>query len=151
MKLSIETLAAHGGFVARKPVEKGIKWKHEGQEFTATVNVLPLSYATAKSDIQAVHAQGDVMAARIAHCIVGDDGAPVFTVEDVIGTADEERGPLSVELTNELLRVISDVSGLGKRPTSSTTKTKSGTSSSLRASAAGRSRKPKSASATPNT
>ncbi|MGO3056983.1 MAG: phage tail assembly chaperone family protein, TAC [Halomonas sp.] len=151
MKLSIETLAANGGFVARKPVEKNINWQHEGQEFMATVNVLPLSYVTAKSDIQAVHAQGDVMAARIAHCIVGDDGAPVFTVEDVIGTAAEERGPLSAELTNELLRVISDVSGLGKRLANSTTKMKSGTSSSSTASVAGRSRKRKSASATPST
>ena len=151
MKVTIENLAAHGGFVSRKPEEKDIKWMHDGQEFTATVNVLPLSYATAKSDLQALHAQGDIMAARIAHCIVGDDGAPLFTVEDVIGTASEERGPLSSELTNELMRVIAEVSGLGKRLASSTMKKRSGTSSSSRVSAAGRSKRPKSASATPST
>lgn len=151
MKLSIETLAANGGFVSKRAVEKEIGWQHEGQEFKAIVNVLPMSYVTVRSDHFARQIQGDALAARIACCIVDEEGAPVFTVGDVTGEADPERGPMSRELTNELLRVIGEVSGLGKALASSTTKKKSGTNSSSQASAAGRSRKPKSASATPNT
>ncbi|MGP9696224.1 phage tail assembly chaperone family protein, TAC [Halomonas sp. AOP27-A1-34] len=151
MKLSIETLAAHGGFVPKRAVEKEITLEHDGQEFKATVNVLPMSYVTVRSDHFARQVQGDALAARIACCIVNEEGKPVFTVGDVTGEADPERGPISRGLTNELLRVIGEVSNLGKAPANSTTKKKSGTSSSSRASAAGRSRKPKSASATPNT
>lgn len=151
MKLSIESLAAHGGFVSNRAEEKEINWTHEGQKFSGTVNVLPLSYVTVKIDLIARQIQGDALAGRIASCIVDDDGNPVFTVADVIGTADPKRGPLSDGLTNELMRVIGEVSGLGKPQANSTTKKKSGTSSSSQASAAGRSRKPRQTSATPST
>jgi hypothetical protein len=148
VKLSIETLAANGGFVSRKAVNKEIKWEHDGQEFTATVNVLPLSYATAKSDIISVRSQGDPLAARIAHCIVDDDGQPVFSESDITGDANPERGPLSAGLTTALLSVIGEVSGLGKHRASLPKKPNSGTSSSSTASAAAQSKKPKSASLT---
>ena len=148
MKLTLENLAAHGGFVTNRAEEKEINWTHEGESFSATVNVLPLSYVTVKSDQFARQIQGDALAGRIASCIVDEEGKPVFTVGDVIGTADKERGPLSAALTNELLRAIGEVSGLGKLPANSTTKKKSGTSSSSRASVAGRSQKPKKTSAT---
>ncbi len=151
MNLTLENLAANGGFVSRTAVPEPIKWTHKGQVFTATVYVLPLSYVTAKSDIVATQLQSDPLAARIAHCIVDEEGKPLFTVADVVGEADPERGPLSNSLTHELLRVIGKVSELGKPQASSAKKTKSGTSSSSRGSAAGRSRKPRSASATPNT
>ncbi|WP_237673831.1 phage tail assembly chaperone family protein, TAC [Vreelandella profundi] len=150
MNLTLESLAANGGFVSRKAMPEAIKWKHEGQEFAATVYVLPLSYVTAKSDIVATQLQSDPLAARIAHCIVNEEGKPVFTVADVVGEADPERGPLSNSLTHELLRVIGKVSNLGKPPASSAKTTKSGTSSSSTASAAGRSKKRKPTSATPS-
>ncbi|WP_447896049.1 phage tail assembly chaperone family protein, TAC [Vreelandella sp. GE22] len=150
MKLTVANLAAAGGFVAKRATEKDIKWQHEGQEFEAEVNVLPMSYTTVRSDHFARQINGDALAARIACCIVDEEGSPVFTVGDVTGDADPERGPLAVGLTNELLRVIGEVSALGKTPASSTKKPTSGTSSSSRGSAAGRSKKPKSASATPS-
>ena len=150
MNLTLETLAANGGFVSRKAVPEAIKWTHEGQEFTATVYVLPLSYVTAKSDIVATQLQSDPLAARIAHCIVDEEGKALFTVADVVGEADPERGPLSNSLTHELLRVIGKVSRLGKLQASSAKKTRSGTSSSSTALAAAPSKKRKSASATPS-
>ncbi|MBS3670198.1 phage tail assembly chaperone family protein, TAC [Vreelandella boliviensis] len=151
MNLTLETLAANGGFVSRQPVPEEITITNdEGEEYTATVYVLPLSYVTAKSDIVATQLKSDPLAARIAHCIVDEEGQRVFTVEDVTGEADPERGPLSNSLTHELLRVIGKVTKLGKRPASSTKKTKSGTSSSSTGSAAGRSKKRKPASATPS-
>lgn len=148
MNLTLETLAANGGFVSHKAEPKPIKWTNEGKEFAATVHVLPLSYSTAKSDIVYTQVQGDPLAARIAHCIRNEDGTPLFTIADVTGEADPERGPLSAGLTNELLRVISEVSNLGKRKTSSRTKKSSGMNSSSTASAGAPSKKPKSASAT---
>lgn len=148
MKLTADILAAHGGYVPRQAVEKEIKWKHEGETFKATVNVLPLSYATAKSDIVASQLKTDPLAARIAHCIVDDQGNPMFTVADITGDADPERGPLSNGLTHEFLRVIGEVSGLGKPPATSTKSKSSGTNLSSTASAAAPSKKPKSASAT---
>lgn len=150
MKLSIEALAASGGFVPRKPVEETIHWQHEGQDFQATVYVLPLSYATAKLDMTANKQETDPLAARIAHCILNEEGAPIFTVEDITGDADPERGPLSNALTYALLNAIGKVSKLGKPPASLPTKTKSGTSSSSTASAVAPSKKRKSASATPS-
>ncbi|MEH6641396.1 phage tail assembly chaperone family protein, TAC [Vreelandella glaciei] len=145
----IETLAANGGFVSRKAVPKEIKLRNEeGEDFTATVHVLPLSYVTAKSDIVATQLKNDPLAARIAHCIVDEEGKPVFTVADVVGDADPERGPFSARLTHELLRVIGEVSQLGKRRESSAKKTKSGTSSSSTASAGARSKKRNAPSAT---
>ena len=150
MKLSIEAIAASGGFVSRKPVEETIKWTHDGKEFEGTVFVLPLSYATAKIDMVANQLQTDPLAARIAHCIVDEEGNPIFTVEDITGEADEQRGPLSSAITHALLTAIGKVSKLGKRPASLPTKTKSGTSSSSTASAVAPSKKRKSASATPS-
>ena len=151
MNLTLETLAANGGFVSRKAVPKAIKLKNnDGEDFAATVYVLPLSYVTAKSDIVATQLQSDPLAARIAHCIVDEEGNRLFTVADVIGEADPERGPFSDKLTHELLRVIGEVSQLGKPQASLPTKTKSGTSSSSTVSAAGPSKKRKPASATPS-
>ncbi|WP_237673531.1 phage tail assembly chaperone family protein, TAC [Vreelandella profundi] len=150
MKITLENLAANGGFVSRKAVEKEISWENEGQEFKGTVNVLALSYATAKSDIISVRAKGDPLAARIAYCIVDDDGQPVFTEGDITGEANPDRGPLSAGLTNALLAVIGDVSGLGKPRAGSAKKTSAGTSSSSTASAGARSKKRKSASRTPS-
>lgn len=150
MNLTLENLAAHGGFVSRTAVPEPIKWTHEGQKFTATVYVLPLSYVTAKSDIVATQLQSDPLAARIAHCIVDEEGKALFTVADVVGEADPKRGPLSNSLTHELLRVIGKVSNLGKPQASSAKKTRSGTSSSSAGLAAGQSKKRKPASATPS-
>lgn len=151
MNLTMETLAANGGFVSRKAVPKAIKLKNEnGEEFAATVHVLPLSYVTAKNDIVATQLKSDPLAARIAHCIVDEEGNRLFTVADVLGEANEERGPLSNSLTHELLRVIGEVSQLGKRPASSAKKTKSGTSSSSTVSAGGPSKKRKTPSVTPS-
>jgi hypothetical protein len=149
MNLTLETLAANGGFVSRKAVPKAIKLKNEdGEDFAATVYVLPLSYVTAKNDIVATQLKSDPLAARIAHCIVDEEGNRLFTVADVIGEADPERGPFSDKLTHELLRVIGEVSQLGKRRAPSATKTKSGTSSSSTGSAGARSKKRKTPSVT---
>lgn len=109
MILNLDTLKQIGAFTGA-PVEREIKWRDN----VATVFVRPLSYKSAAAEISAMRGDKDVLASRIASCICGEDGSPVFTPEDITGDADPERGPLDEELAMALLAAIADVSGLGK-------------------------------------
>lgn len=113
MKLSIENLKQAGAFTGR-PVEKEITWKQGDQEFTATVFVRPLGYQTAVSDVLAVGGKQDGVAGRIAASICDEDGKPVFTVADITGESDADRGALDGNLTVALLIAIQEVNSLGK-------------------------------------
>lgn len=113
MKLSIQTLKEAGAFTGR-PVEKTVTWKQNGEELTATVYVRPLGYQAAVSDVLAVGGKQDGIAGRIAASIVDEEGSPVFTVADITGDADQERGALDGALTMALLGVIAEVNQLGK-------------------------------------
>jgi len=124
MKLNVDELARSGGF-SGAPVKREIKWK----EYVFDVYVRRLSYHSAISDVKAVAGNGDIAAARIAGCIVDEDGKPVFTVADITGVNEdgspvltedgEERGALDADLATELLMAISEVNGLGKSKTAS--------------------------------
>lgn len=122
MDLSIDSLKKAGAFTGA-PVKREVKWEQGGEEHTATVYVRPLSYSTAVANFSK-----DATAARIAASIVNDKGEPVFTPGDITGEADHERGPLCESLTMELLRVIGEVSGFGKKTKTSPSKKRSGTS-----------------------
>lgn len=112
MTLSLDSLKEQGAFTGA-PVEKEITWTSGGGEHTATVFVRKLSYAAAVSDITSK----DAIAGRIASSIVDENGKPIFTVADVTGEADPERGPLCRDLTLELLRVIGEVNGFSEKKT----------------------------------
>lgn len=111
MKLSIATLTEKKAFSA-KPVEVEFEWKGE----KVTTYVRPLSYHTAIGDIRTSNGKGDIYANRIAASICNEEGTPVFTVADITGEADEERGGLDPELTSLLLIEIGKVQNLGKKP-----------------------------------
>lgn len=128
MELSIANLKQAGAFTGR-PVKKSIVWKQGEEEFDATVYVRPLGYAAAVSDVLAIAGKQDSVAGRIAASICSETGEPVFTVADITGQADPDRGALDGNLTVALLAVIQEVNSLGKVP-SSPTSTKSGTNSS---------------------
>ena len=114
MNLTLEGLKASGGFVGR-PVQREITFQSgDGQEVTATVWVRPLSYQSTVSDVLSHAMKRDAIAGRIAACICDEEGKSIFTVEDVTGEADPERGPLSQSLTMALLSVIGEVTGGGK-------------------------------------
>lgn len=146
MELSIASLKAAGAFTGA-PVKKTVTWWNGEEELSAIVYVRPLSYQSAVSDITSMAQDKEGAAGRIASCIVDESGKPIFTVEDITGEADPERGPLSSDLTMALLGVIGEVSGLGKRLKLMQRK-KSGVSSSSTGSAGERSRKQKSESHT---
>ena len=139
MKLSINGLKEMGAFTGR-PVEREIKWLQGGKELMATVFVRPLGYRTAINDVLSATGKVESYAGRIAASICDEDGRPVFTVDDITGDADPERGALDGNLTVALMVVIAEVNNMGKTM-SSPTPTSSGTNSP--SPSAPRSRKPK--------
>jgi hypothetical protein len=139
MKLNLETLKTVGAFTGR-PVEKDITWMQGDQEVTATVYIRPLGYQAAVSEVIASGGKHDSIAGRIAASICDENGVAVFTVADITGEADSERGALDGRLTVALLAAIHQVNNMGKT-TSSPNSTSSGTNS--RSASAARSRKPK--------
>ena len=113
MKLSIDSLQAVGAFTGA-PVEREIKWQQGDEELTATVYVRRLSYNSALEDLKSLSRKTEAAAGRIASCICDENGNAVFTVEDITGEADPQRGPLNSELTFALLGVIAEVNSAGK-------------------------------------
>lgn len=113
LALSIASLSAMGAFTGA-PVEKTITWTKGEDTHEALVYVRPLSYRSTVSDLREGRENGDAVAGRIAASICDAEGVPVFTVGDITGDADPERGPLDGNLTMALLVVIGEVNGLGK-------------------------------------
>lgn len=143
MELSIESLAKAGSFTGR-PVKKEIEWLQGEQLLKADVYVRPLGYQSALNDVLAASGRQDGVAGRIAASIVSAAGESVFTVADIIGTADPERGPLDGNLSVALLKAIYEVNN-PEKTNPSPESTRSGTSSSLRGSGVKQSRRPKKA------
>jgi len=113
VSLSIAGLLQAGAFTGR-PVEKEISWRQGEQEFTATVFVRPLGFQSAISDVLAVGGREDGVAGRIAASICDEQGKAVFTVGDITGASDSDRGALDGALTLALLTAIGEVNSLGK-------------------------------------
>ncbi|MDF2792760.1 MAG: phage tail protein [Pseudomonas orientalis] len=139
MKLTLESLKSVGAFTGR-PVEKEIKWMQGDDELTATVFIRPLGYQAAISDVTALNGKHDSLAGRIAASVCDENGAPVFTVADITGDADPQRGALDGRLTVALLAAIFEVNNLGKTTSSPDLKS-SGTSSPSPSAARSRKRK----------
>lgn len=127
MKLTLESLKSVGAFTGR-PVEKEIKWSQGDEELKATVFIRPLGYQAAISDVTALNGKHDSLAGRIAASVCDEHGAAVFTVGDITGDADPQRGALDGRLTVALLAAIFEVNNLGKT-TSSPVLKNSGTNS----------------------
>ncbi|WP_256804577.1 phage tail assembly chaperone family protein, TAC [Pseudomonas putida] len=154
MKLTLDALKGAGSFTGR-PVEKEIKWRQDGTDYTATVYVRPMGYQTAVSDVLSATGRQDSIAGRIAASICDEHGNPVFgsSLDITHGPLDpvelekdpestKRLGSLDGALTVALLFAIQEVNDLGKTK-SSPSETKSGTNSSSPASVARRSRKPR--------
>lgn len=154
MKLTLDALKGAGSFTGR-PVEKEIKWRQNGTDFTATVYVRPLGYQTAVSDMISVAGKQDSIAGRIAASICDEHGNPVFAspldiTHGPLDPVELEKDPESTKrlgsldgaLSVALLFAIQEVNDLGKTK-SSPSSTSSGTNSSSPASGARRLRKPR--------
>lgn len=114
MKLTLDYLKKEEAFTGR-PVEKEIIWKDKnGNEHKATTYVRPMGYHTATSEVLAITGKIDGVAGRIAASICDENGQQVFTIEDITGVADPERGALDGSLTVALLVAIQEVNSMGK-------------------------------------
>ncbi len=111
--LNLDNLREMGGFVG-PPVEKEIHWSNGDEEFTATVYVRRMSYRSVVARVQNLESEDDAMAAWLASCICDQKGNPIFTVGDITGEADPERGPLSSNLTVALIGAANEVNDLSK-------------------------------------
>lgn len=112
MDLSIANLTKSKAFTS-KPVEKDIEWVKDGVTHKFTTYVRPLSYQTAIGDINARNGV-DFLASRIASSLCDKDGNAVFTVADLTGQDDPERGAIDPMLTQLFLVAISEVQNQGK-------------------------------------
>lgn len=112
MQLSMESLKEIGAFTGA-PVKKEISWESGGTTYEATIYVKLYSYASAVAELIAAGTEKDATAAKIAACIVDEDGNSIMTAADITGEADPNRGALDGNLTIALMAAIAQVNNLG--------------------------------------
>jgi hypothetical protein len=123
MSLDLQTLYKQGAF-AGAPVKREITFEVNGESVTGEVWVRRMSYRSAVDDLKSVEGNEDIVASRIASCIVDEEGNPLYQKSDVTGyyadgspVLDEdgnERGGFIASLVMALLGAIGEVNGLGK-------------------------------------
>jgi hypothetical protein len=112
MALNLKDLVAQGAFVsASEPhVKREIKWTNtEGEELTADVWIRRASYHTITNTWKAAEGNQEHLAARIATMVCDEEGGPIFTTGDVLGTADPSRGPICDTLFLALITAVNEV------------------------------------------
>ena len=119
MSLNLKDLVAKGAFVsASEPhVKTEIKYHGtDGAEVVADVWVRRASYHTMTNTWKAAEGNQEHLAARIATMICDEDGNPILTAGDVLGTADPSRGPICDTLFLALLTAINEVNSAKTNP-----------------------------------
>lgn len=117
-QLTIQTLTESGSF-AGPPVKREIKWHNtEGELLTAETWIRMASYHTITYTWKQAEASQEHLAARIVAMVCDAEGAPVFTMEDVLGN--DMHGPICDTLFLALITAVNEVnSGKQKPPTTS--------------------------------
>lgn len=123
MNLDLSSLYESGGF-AGAPVKREVTFTVNGNEVTGTVYVRRMSYQSAVGDIKALSNENEILASRIANCIVDESGTPLYQIHDITGyypdgkpVLDKDgrpRGGFVESLLLALWQAISEVNGLGK-------------------------------------
>lgn len=112
MSLNLKDLVAQGAFVsATEPhVKREIRYHGtDGVEVVCDVWVRRASYHTITNTWKAAEGNQEHLAARIATMICDEDGNPVLSTEDVLGTADPARGPICDTLFLALITAVNEV------------------------------------------
>ena len=110
---------AQGAFVsATEPhVKRQITYHGtDGVEVTVDVWVRRASYHTITNTWKAAEGNQEHLAARIAIMICDEDGNPVLSTADVLGTADPARGPICDTLFLALITAVNEVQAEKKIP-----------------------------------
>jgi hypothetical protein len=113
MIFSLDGLKEAGAF-SGAPVKKDVSWEQDGEVLTATVYIRRISFKTFMADATCKGDESLFMAGRIASCLCDETGKAIFTVDDITGDADPQRGPLDYNLTKALADAIGEVNGMGK-------------------------------------
>jgi hypothetical protein len=119
MALNLKDLVAQGAFVsATEPtVKREIVWHNtEGEEQKADIWVRLASYHTITNTWKAAEGNQEHLAARIATMVCDEEGAPIFTTADVLGTADPSRGPICDTLFLALITAVNEANSGKKSP-----------------------------------
>lgn len=98
-----------------KPEKKVVKLKDaEGKEHNVDVYMKPLPFHLTLREQNKEDEDGmaDLVAARVAHCICDEDGNPIFTKEQVKGTAEKS---ISAEMAITLTNLVSEFNGMSEK------------------------------------
>ena len=119
MSLNLKDLVAQGAFVSTSEphVKREIKYHGtDGEEVTVDVWVRRASYHTITNTWKAAEGNQEHLAARIATMICDEEGNPVLSTGDVLGTADPARGPICDTLFLALITAVNEVQAEKKTP-----------------------------------
>lgn len=107
--LNLKDLVSQGAFVKEAFVKRQISWHNtEGEEQTADVCIRLASYHTVTNTWKAAEGNQEHLAARIATMVCDEDGAPIFSTGDILGTADPSRGPICDTLFLALITAVNE-------------------------------------------
>lgn len=111
MALNLKDLVAQGAFVsASEPtVKREITWHNvDGVEQKADVWIRRASYHTITNTWKAAEGSQEHLAARIATMVCDEEGGPIFTTGDILGTASPDRGPICDTLFLALITAVNE-------------------------------------------
>lgn len=119
MALNLKDLVAQGAFIsASEPhVKREISWHNtDGAPLKADIWVRRASYHTITNTWKAAEGNQEHLAARIATMVCDEDGGPILSTADVLGTADPARGPICDTLFLALITAVNEVNSAKTTP-----------------------------------
>lgn len=118
MGLNLKDLIEQGAFVKQPFVKRQITWHNtEGEELTAEICVRLASYHTITNTWKAAEGNQEHLAARIATMVCDEDGGPIFTTADILGTTGiEGRGAMCDTLFLALITAVNEAQTVKKSP-----------------------------------
>lgn len=111
-QLTLQSLQDSASF-AGAPVKREIEWHNlDGELLKAHIFVRQGSYHTITHTWKAAEGNQEHLAARIATMVCGEDGGPLFSIQDILGS--ESRGPICDTLFLALITAVNEVN-MGKK------------------------------------
>lgn len=118
MTLNLKDLVAQGAFVSQPFVKRQITWHNmEGEELTADICVRLASYHTITNTWKAAEGNQEHLAARIATMVCDEEGGPIFSTADILGTTGiEGRGAMCDTLFLALITAVNEAQSAKTKP-----------------------------------
>ena len=108
--LTLQSLKDAGAF-AGAPVKREIRYHGlDGEEVVADIWVRRASYHTITNTWKAAEGTQEHLAARIATMVCDEEGGPIFSMDDILGTTGiEGRGDMCDTLFLALITAVNEV------------------------------------------